>query len=273
MSDSWIDGWETLEIDGAVEGDPAAHSLAQGLRQGGATLHTESRMHTWCRPCEGSWDDCLDAMSRKSRRKTRRLLARCDPAGGPLEFRISASREQLHRDLDAIISLHQRRWNEKGQSGSFADDAFRQFVHDAGDGLFERDRILLATLWRGEQAVAGSLQLLGENQSIYCYTSGYCMSHADLEPGLVLNVVILRYAYQRGFAAVDYLRGDEPYKARFKAEPRRLLKLRAVAPAWFPRLCHAAWMTGFELKQFVRKRIGRKPIDVVDLTASPLPQP
>ena len=50
------------------------------------------------------------------------------------------------------------------------------------------------------------------------------------QPGNLINLMILRQAIARGYRAYDFLRGDEPYKARFGAEPRPSVDFRVAAP-------------------------------------------
>ena len=264
LSGSRQDGWETLELDGIVEHDPAMVAFAEGLRQAGAVIHTHSRMNTWFRPCDESWDAHLAKSSGRSRSRTRKLLGRCDP-GGPLQISIAQSRDQVDHALAATIDLHQRRWEQVGQPGAFAEAVFRNFISEAVESFFHRGQLNLVTLHSEQRIIAGMINVQGQDRRLYVYNSGFDPAHEDLDPGIVLHLAVLRGAHEEGLEGIDYLRGDETYKSRIKALPKRLLQLRAVAPAWKPRLRHAAWITRFGLKQFVRKRTGRPLAEVVEL--------
>ena len=85
-----------------------------------------------------------------------------------------------------------------------------------------------------------------------------------MEPGRILCIDGLYQLYESGFAGLDFMRGDEPYKTRFATHSRRVFRMRAVAPTMMPRLRHAVWATGFEVKQWMRKRTGRSLIEVKD---------
>ena len=87
----------------------------------------------------------------------------------------------------------------------------------------------------------------------------------ELEPGRILMVETIKHMYEKSLSGIDYMRGDEPYKKRMAATPRRALNVRIAAPNWWPKLRHAAWWTGFEVKQWIRRRTGRTPAVVVDL--------
>lgn len=85
-------------------------------------------------------------------------------------------------------------------------------------------------------------------------------SYGYLEPGRVLHAHGLLYALEHGLSGINYMRGDEDYKQRLLANPQPLLRLRVASPAFLPRLRHAVWATGFGLKQYIRRRAGRKMV-------------
>jgi hypothetical protein len=67
-------------------------------------------------------------------------------------------------------------------------------------------------------------------------------------------LVSLRLAIDGGYRTLDMLRGDEPYKAHFRARPNPCLEIRAV-PARFPaRLRHGLWLAGSRAKRWLAAR-------------------
>ena len=261
------DGWDLMEIDGVSEGDVGMHALAETLNDGGVALHACSRYHTWFRPCAESWQQYLQSLSRQRRSQTGRFLRRLERSP-ELALVEPESREAVYQAVDRLIEMHQRRWQQVGEPGSFATAGARQFIHQVADGFFQRDQLYLVTLMRDEQPIGAALHVTGGGR-LYCYSTGNDPDYADLKPGNLITSYVLWHAHQRQAEGVEYLRGDELYKQRLGAEPTRLLTLRAAAGAWLPRIRHAAWSTGFELKQFARRRTGRKPVDRVEL--NPLP--
>ena len=264
-SDSQI-GWDVLDIDGVVEGDQPMTVLANVLQGGGSRIHAQSRMSTWSRPAAESWDDHLKAHGKSQRRKMRglcKVLANNES----LEQFAAQSREEVDALLDALIELHQSRWTEEGQQGSYADPAFRTFVRESAIRFFDSGNLYLTALKRDGVVIGAELNIVGDDRVLYSFSSGFDLNHSDVEPGRVLGVDTLQHLYRENLAGIDYMRGDEEYKQRFATESRRVLRIRAAAPAWYPKLRHAIWNTQFELKQFVRRQTGRQPIVVMDLTA------
>ncbi len=257
-------GWSTMQIDGIVAGDQPMEALARSLQAAGATVHGRSRMHTWYKPRLESWDEHLKYFGKTQRRKMRRWSEKVEQTPG-LEKVVASSVAEVQVMLDALIDLHQRRWNNAGEPGSYADQKFRSFVCESAKDFFLRDRLHLPTLTRDKQIIGAELHLLGGNRRLYCYSSGYDLDAAEIEPGRILNVETLLDLYRRDCQGIDFLRGDEPYKQRMAAQARPVIQLRVAAPGFVSRVRDSAWRAGFEMKQWIRTRSGRTPVAVIDI--------
>jgi CelD/BcsL family acetyltransferase involved in cellulose biosynthesis len=264
-------GWDSLQIDGVQEGDPVIAAFARGLREAGASLHASSRMHLWRLPIAGrSWDDYLHSMGRRNRTKTRRRSNAVERTEG-LELQRIEDAAQVPAALDAIIALHQKRWNLADKPGTFSQPAMRTFIHRAAERFLQRGVLCLPLLTYRGQAIGGEIQLRGKDGVLYCYAAGMDPDFDHLEPGRIVHAETIKYAHQQQLQAVDMMRGDEAYKARLKCQPSALLHLRIAPPRVLPRLQHAAWRTGFEAKQWMRRQAGRPMLTTFDLTAPVVP--
>ena len=54
---------------------------------------------------------------------------------------------------------------------------------------------------------------------------------------------------------MDFLRGDEPYKAHFRALPRPMRTLRVVANRRGAALRHNLWLAGANVKRWIKGRL------------------
>ena len=61
-----------------------------------------------------------------------------------------------------------------------------------------------------------------EDDAYYLYNTAYDPAASSLSPGVVLLYALIRGCIRRGLRTFDFLKGDEPYKFRMGAEPRRL---------------------------------------------------
>ena len=256
-------GWNSMDIDGVVEGDIGIKSLVRGLRSGGAIVQGQSRMSIWWRPSDESWDKHVSSHSKTQRRKMRKWAKRIGNDG--LSKQVATNDQELNGLLDCLINLHQRRWNSVGEVGSFADPKFREFVSESAREFLSCDRLYLTALKQGEDVIGAELDIIGQNRMLYCFSSGYDLDSAELEPGRVLGVDTLQQLYRDNLMGINYMRGDEPYKARMASESSRVVRVRAAAPGFLPRMQHAVWNARFELSQLARKTLRRDLIDVTEL--------
>ncbi|KAA1257599.1 hypothetical protein LF1_00870 [Rubripirellula obstinata] len=258
-------GWDLIDIDGVVEGDKAMAAFAKGLKESGSQLHAGSRMSTWFKPADSDWQEHIKHHGKTQRRRMRRWSEKIDD-DPDISRTIAVTESEVKTLLNTIIDMHQKRWNAAGEPGSYSDPNFRDFMHETCRQFLLQGQLHLSGLSFQGQIIAGDINFIGQNRVLYCYSTGYDTNFSELEPGRLLCVDGLREMYRSSLTGVDFMRGDESYKARFTTESRKLYRVRAVAPTLLPRLRHAVWATGFEVKQWMRRRTGRQEILVNDPT-------
>ena len=282
-------GWNLLDFDGAIEGDAGFEALVLGLRDGGCSTHVSSRMSCWRKPKDATWADHLRHHGKTQRRRMRRWIekigdsiegtvqmVRCDENTPPENFAAADSgssvfdprsvdcgpNQSLHRLIDDVMNLHQKRWQAEGEPGSFADPAMREFLHDAMGNFHARGLAKVNAACIDGRTIAGEMMMIGGDRVAYGYSAGYDIDESELEPGRVVCVDTLNqmYGVEDRFDAVDFMRGDEEYKTRFTTESRRLFHLRAFAPVAPARWRAMAYRAQFGVKQWLRRRSGRTPV-------------
>lgn len=244
-------GWNTIILDGVVTGDPAIEALLRRAAARGAITHQLERCSVWRRPLTDTWDEHVQSLSKARRRRTRRMcdtLARLEPDGP----RTAETPEQLRQMLCVLEDLHQLRWAAVGRPGCFSSDRFGRFVRAMATDFFEQQRLRLCWLEVAGRPMAAELQVLGGGV-LYCYTAGMDPDGRDLQAGHLLNISTARWAYENGIEALDFLRGDEPYKESWRATPRMLSQCRIAAPSLVPWMQHQTWLLGRGIKRWLKK--------------------
>ena len=137
--------------------------------------------------------------------------------------------DELPRAMAILVDLHQRRRKTLGEKGCFASARFAGFYRDVVPELLRRGRVQLYWLEFDGRPAAAEYHLAGDGV-LYVYQSGMEPELLEHKPGNLINLMIVRQAIERGYRAYDFLRGDEPYKARFGAQPRPSVELRIVPP-------------------------------------------
>jgi len=157
------------------------------------------------------WDPYLATRSanfrQQVRSRTRRLEREHD-----VVFRL-ATAATLDADLDTLFRLHRARW-PKGSEFARKEAFHRDFARVALDAGWNRLTVLELD---GKPAAAWYGFRFGEVDSYY--QSGRDPAHERDSVGLVLLAATIRSAFEQRQREYRFLRGDEPYKARFTDDP------------------------------------------------------
>lgn len=141
--------------------------------------------------------------------------------------------DALDDELQTVFDLHQRRWNQRWLPGVFGSGRVRRFHREAARALLAQGWLRLFLLRLDGQTQAG----------LYCFAFGdrLCYYQGGFEPtlarhslGTILTAHALQTAVAEKRAVFDFLRGDEPYKAKWttssQVNVRRMITRRG-APA------------------------------------------
>jgi CelD/BcsL family acetyltransferase involved in cellulose biosynthesis len=153
------------------------------------------------------------------RKTLRRASARMTAAG--TTHRINRGRSAV-RSLSSLRQLHQAQWGDRSRFLP-AFDRFAAACHLAA-GF---DEVSVHELAVGETVIAimVTFEVAGR---VSLYQSARLTDFRWRDATTVLLAAIITDACNRGFAEVDFLRGDEAYKNNFAPERRELLRLRGA---------------------------------------------
>ena len=169
-------------------------------------------------PLPGDWDTYLDQLSANTRQKIRRLLRQIDKSD---EFRIThAEGDTIERDLETLLRFWTDKWGKR--KGTKLDNILktnrRMLRH-----CFAAGSLFLPVLWQRERPVGVLATLVdARKRSFLFYMAGRDETFDGPPPGLALHAHSVRHAIRNGFAAYDFLRGNERYKYSFGVEERRI---------------------------------------------------
>ena len=235
-------GLRALDLEGV-----AADSLLVRLLR--APVHRELLAVAPWTALPADPDAYLAARPASFRNKLRRAASRLAAEGASHRVRRGSS---VLRSLDILRRLHATQWGDRSRFlPSF--DRFAAACRLAA----EVDEIAVHELAAGPSVIAivVAFEVAGR-VSLYQSARLTDVRWRD-SLTVLLNAVILD-ACTRGFAEVDFLRGDEPYKSRFAPEQRQLLRLR-VANGTFARGVLMTEITARRAKQLATRIAGRGP--------------
>jgi len=93
---------------------------------------------------------------------------------------------------------------------------------------------------------------MADGGATYAYQGGVDPDRLADEPGRLSTILCLRAAIEEGHQRVDFLRGDEPYKAHWRATPRATYDCRVIPNRRLARLRGRVWNMADALGDWVR---------------------
>lgn len=171
----------------------------------------------------------LSARPAGLRKTLRRASARFTAEG--VSHRVSRG-SSIVRSLEILRRLHEAQWGDRSR---FLP-VFHRFATACRLGA-QVDEVAMHELSVGETVIAimVSFEVAGR---VSLYQSARLTEFRWRDATIVLLAAIIADACERGFAEVDFLRGDEAYKHNFAPEHRDLLRLR-TANGWTGRVALA----------------------------------
>ncbi|MHC4404351.1 MAG: GNAT family N-acetyltransferase [Planctomycetota bacterium] len=245
--------WDLLELAGVDADDVATRLLAVHLEARGNTVHRRRGPACWRIELPDCWETYLSRLSRPCRRKVRQATQRILTTDRAVLHSVGRL-DEIPDAWDVLVDLHQRRWRAVGEPGCFASGRFAAFHRDVLPDLLRNGQLLLDWLELDGRPVAAEYHLAG-NDVMYAYQCGMSPDALKDSPGHLGTIIMLRKAVEQGFRAYDFLRGDEPYKRHWQAQPRSSLLLRVVPGRAASLLRHRIWLAAAGLKRWIKNRL------------------
>ncbi len=179
-------------------------------------------------PLPADWDTLLRGLGKKTRANVGyydRALAKVYAVEiGPV-----TDESKLDGEMARLFELHARRWNQRWLPGVFSGKRVQAFHRDAARWLLRRGWLRLFTLKLDGETQA-SLYCFGYGDRLCYYQGGFEPTLARLSLGTVLTARAMQTAVLEKRAVFDFLRGDEPYKAKWTAQSQCNLRRIITRP-------------------------------------------
>jgi CelD/BcsL family acetyltransferase involved in cellulose biosynthesis len=202
-------------------GSTAAERFMHGLAGSGSAVGRSRDGVCPIATLPASADDFLCGRSRNYRKKMREYERRCERDLGA-RFRVSATAAELECDMEALVTLHRRRWGHL--SRAFQTLEYRRFHQELAQATLHSGWVRLFSLNADGRPIALLYCFLYADRYYY-YQAGWEPELAKYHLGLVLMHKAVQHAIQEGAAVFDFLRGEESYKARWATDRVRSERL------------------------------------------------
>ena len=238
---------DAFEIEGGGGNDRKLDYFCELLRLQDFAMHETETEGTWKVLLPDSFEQLNATFSKSMRRKTKAAKKRLAESDVEEQF---ATPENFEKVWDSFVHLHQKRRNALGQLGCFSDENFERFLKSATKGLMELNRSDLILISKSGTPIAAML-LIYCGETCMMYQSGIEPAASSSEPGYQSVLVAIQHAIENDFKHFDFLRGDEPYKARWSTTREAIVRRKFVPPNMSAQLKHGTWVIGRSIKNYV----------------------
>jgi CelD/BcsL family acetyltransferase involved in cellulose biosynthesis len=228
---SWLERespGDVCELNTLASGSATANWLLRSLNERG-WAHDVSMRPRLVIPLPTSWEAYLAALSRDERWRItshgRRLEAKYR-----IHIRRCRDEDELSRDLDTLFRLHQKRWEQRGDHGTFASQARRQFYRDVAQRFLARQWLELWLLEADGQPLAAQF-CFRYGETVHLLQEGFDPDYSKDRLGAALRAHVLREVISEGARRYDFLAGSDPSKMRWGPEPGHYLDIHFARPA------------------------------------------
>lgn len=167
----------------------------------------------------------LAGMSKSKRRKVQHDRNRADALGGVTEELVDA--HGLDEALDALFALHAARWKAAGEPGVLADPRVQAFHRAAAPALMEAGLLRVGVV-RHHGRIVAVLLGFADGRRGYSYINGVDQSVPGQSFGTLAFRLLIEDALVGGASEFHFLRGEEPYKYAWGAEPLTTVRRRVT---------------------------------------------
>ncbi len=226
--------WSRIQLDAVDEGDTVVERLAIELASRDCATDRAVVGNCWSIDLPPTWDDFLTMQSKSHRKQLRRAAERM-LATDRAKWHAVKDLSDFENTWPVFVELHQRRWRSLGEPGCFASRTFAAFHHEVAQRLLAAGRLSLGWLELDGDPVAAEYHLSGKLSSghlaTYAYQGGVDPHRLHEEPGRLANIITIQRAIEERHQRFDFLRGDEPYKAHWRARAWPTYRLRVLPPS------------------------------------------
>lgn len=247
---------DVIEFEGITPHRPSTEYICKLFDASGFKSHVDELESGWGIDLPETWNELNATFSKSMKRKTKKAVQRFADPGTTVR---SSGDEPLDQLWPIFRELHQQRRHLLGQPGCFADPAFEAFLKGSIDEMSKKSKAELIVIEHAEQPLA-SMVLLNNDDTVLMYQSGVDTKRMKMEPGYQMAYCAIERSITKGFQHFDFLRGDEPYKARWNTKRIPIHRIRFIPRNSVASFKHGLWLTGRTIKNYVRS-VASAPMD------------
>lgn len=232
-------------------GPPLETTFRMLARSNGIVLSRKSASAAYVE-AGGAWEEYFCSISGQRRYDYQRKRKRTEQLG-QVAVRIERpdSRVDLLHLLEEVFRVEGAGWKSRSGSALLSNERIRKFIVRYSEMARERGVLRVCFLEVNGSSIATILGV-EEGQRFWVLKIGYDERWARCSPGIQLTMETIRYAFEHGLEAYEFLGSEEPWQAMWPRSRHDLITL-----ALYPISCSGVRALSGELYRFVMKRVSR----------------
>jgi CelD/BcsL family acetyltransferase involved in cellulose biosynthesis len=195
------ESWEIFSLRHIPETSTTAHFFLDKLNHYPLCRITGTEKCTFLK-IDKSWADYRKSLEKDKHRMARRMR-RIEREVGTINLRTSSTEDQFRSDLQELIKLHCKRWNQTDTQSQFIDSRYCRFYLEAGLQLFPKGQLNLFVLEAGETTLAQALCFTMDRCSVGQLIA-YDPDYYKFSPVLVLLELYVEESLSNGMDTIDF---------------------------------------------------------------------
>jgi len=200
--------WDRLWLWGIPASSPTLHHFVKALGNRATCNSTDRAQYV---DTSTDWETFKQSVGKSSReniiKHTRRIFKNYS-----CQFRRVDRLEEVWPAVDALVRLHQSRWQSKGEPGSFTTPYFENFLRSAIGISHARGQLLLWSLTINERIVAVQVGFLDRGRA-HAFQVGFDPEFAKLRLGNILFWLCIQDCIEsKDIIQFDFMGGGSAYK-------------------------------------------------------------
>jgi CelD/BcsL family acetyltransferase involved in cellulose biosynthesis len=171
---------------------------------------------------------------------------------GRSQWHFVTNPSELDEAWKILVDLHQRRRSELGDAGCFASREFHDFHREVAGKLLATGQLRMSWIELDGAPFTAEYHF-SSPETVYTYQSGIDTNRLDESPGRLAYTLTLKCAIDEGFTHLDFLRGDERYKAHFRAVAKPTFDYHVFPNRRLARLRGHVMLAAGTLKEWVKR--------------------
>jgi CelD/BcsL family acetyltransferase involved in cellulose biosynthesis len=246
-------GWNLMLLESIDADDVQINTTVAYLEKSGCFVRRTPLTNCWRIALPSTWSDYVRMLS-KSHRKRCIKMQRDYFESGRVQIRHVTGETDFYQGFEILLRLHAARWGEeKTPTGVFSDPVFHAFHETVARQLLDRKQLRLAWLEFNGTPIAAEYQFVGQ-KTVYAYQAGMAPSVTEFSAGNLSLMASIQFAIAQGCETFDLLRGNEPYKAHWRATPTACYDIR-IWPSRISGRMAQAQLFIFKVRRWLKRRL------------------